>query len=205
MKNTFGNSKAAKYLEDLLEKYPTDKANVSKLLTNVFSNLNNIEKTKIYPYLSQLIIDDFSKNLENSIYKYSHEDIKTLMRNLVVAKRKVELERVTKIKLRKKAELASYNDTLRNVSKYLISNNLPDFTLSLKYNSESKHIIYNMAKQIKKKEQQKGNPIISNDKVLICNNCKDIWIAPKEKCLCGSTTLTKTHDTNKKFARNYKE
>jgi hypothetical protein len=32
---------------------------------------------------------------------------------------------------------------------------------------------------------------MKDKKVLICNNCKDIWIAPKEKCKCGCTTLTK--------------
>lgn len=40
-------------------------------------------------------------------------------------------------------------------------------------------------------------------KVLICNNCKDIWIAPKNRCDCGCTTLTETHPSNKKYARNY--
>ena len=42
-----------------------------------------------------------------------------------------------------------------------------------------------------------------SDKVLICNNCKDMWIAPKERCDCGCTTLTKTHPSNYKYARNY--
>lgn len=40
-------------------------------------------------------------------------------------------------------------------------------------------------------------------KVLICNNCKDMWIAPKERCDCGSTTLSETHPSNYKYARNY--
>ena len=40
-------------------------------------------------------------------------------------------------------------------------------------------------------------------KVLICNNCKDIWIAPKDRCDCGCTTLTKTHQSNYKCAHNY--
>ena len=40
-------------------------------------------------------------------------------------------------------------------------------------------------------------------KVLICNNCKDIWIAPKDRCDCGCTTLTETHTSNRKYARNY--
>tara|TARA_R110000803_G_scaffold180937_1_gene243324 strand:+ start:75 stop:281 length:207 start_codon:yes stop_codon:yes gene_type:complete len=43
----------------------------------------------------------------------------------------------------------------------------------------------------------------NNKKVLICNNCKDIWIAPKDRCGCGSTTLTETHPSNYKFAQNY--
>ena len=40
-------------------------------------------------------------------------------------------------------------------------------------------------------------------KVLICNNCKDIWIAPKDRCDCGCTILTETHPSNYKYARNY--
>jgi len=40
-------------------------------------------------------------------------------------------------------------------------------------------------------------------KVLICNNCKDIWIAPKDRCKCGCTTLTETHKSNYKYAQNY--
>ena len=40
-------------------------------------------------------------------------------------------------------------------------------------------------------------------KVLICNNCKDMWIAPKDRCDCGCTTLTETHPSNYKHARNY--
>lgn len=47
--------------------------------------------------------------------------------------------------------------------------------------------------------------VTSNEKVLICNNCKDIWIAPKERCECGCTTLTETHESNRVLARNYKE
>lgn len=43
------------------------------------------------------------------------------------------------------------------------------------------------------------------EKVLICNNCKDIWIAPMEKCKCGSSTLTETHSSNAKHAKNYKQ
>ena len=40
-------------------------------------------------------------------------------------------------------------------------------------------------------------------KVLICNNCKDIWIEPKDRCKCGCTTLTETHKSNYKYAQNY--
>ena len=43
----------------------------------------------------------------------------------------------------------------------------------------------------------------NKQKVLICNNCKDIWIAPKDRCECGSTTLTETHPSNYKSAQNY--
>lgn len=59
-------------------------------------------------------------------------------------------------------------------------------------------------------ENTKGNNantllgvVASNKKVLICNNCKDIWIAPKDRCDCGCTTLTETHESNMVFARNY--
>jgi hypothetical protein len=45
--------------------------------------------------------------------------------------------------------------------------------------------------------------VASTEKVLICNNCKDIWIAPKDRCDCGCTTLTETHESNRVFTRNY--
>lgn len=58
-------------------------------------------------------------------------------------------------------------------------------------------------------ESTKGNNantllgvVASTEKVLICNNCKDIWIAPKERCDCGCVTLTETHESNRVFARN---
>jgi hypothetical protein len=59
-------------------------------------------------------------------------------------------------------------------------------------------------------ENTKGNNtntllgvVTSNEKVLICNNCKDIWIAPKNKCNCGCSTLTETHKSNRVYARNH--
>lgn len=45
--------------------------------------------------------------------------------------------------------------------------------------------------------------VASNEKVLICNNCKEYWIAPKERCDCGSTTLTATHLSNAKLAKKF--
>lgn len=39
-------------------------------------------------------------------------------------------------------------------------------------------------------------------KVLICNNCKEYWFAPKEKCTCGSTTLTETDPSNAVLVKN---
>jgi len=39
--------------------------------------------------------------------------------------------------------------------------------------------------------------------VLICENCKSFWIAPMDRCDCGSTTLSKTHENNYKLARNF--
>jgi len=40
------------------------------------------------------------------------------------------------------------------------------------------------------------------EKVLICNNCKDIWESPRSRCLCGCTTLNETHHSNIVFAKN---
>jgi len=41
--------------------------------------------------------------------------------------------------------------------------------------------------------------------VLICNNCKLFYIAPKEKCTCGCTTLTETHPNNLIFTKEFTE
>lgn len=37
--------------------------------------------------------------------------------------------------------------------------------------------------------------------VLICENCKEYWIGPKERCTCGSTSLSKTHQSNYIYAK----
>jgi hypothetical protein len=42
------------------------------------------------------------------------------------------------------------------------------------------------------------------EKVLICTECKSIWIAPVEKCVCGCGVLEETHWTNRIYAKNYK-
>lgn len=41
--------------------------------------------------------------------------------------------------------------------------------------------------------------------VLICNNCKVFHIAPKQKCDCGCTTLTKTHPSNLILTKDFTE
>jgi hypothetical protein len=38
--------------------------------------------------------------------------------------------------------------------------------------------------------------------VLICENCKDIWISPIDKCSCGCKTLSITHESNRSYAKN---
>lgn len=64
-----------------------------------------------------------------------------------------------------------------------------------------------MTKVSEKHEGNNANTLLgvvaSTEKVLICNNCKDIWIAPKDRCDCGCTTLTETHESNRVLARNY--
>lgn len=50
--------------------------------------------------------------------------------------------------------------------------------------------------------RQKIADKLAAPKVLICNNCKDFWMAPMEKCVCGSTSLTETHKSNAKYAKN---
>lgn len=64
-----------------------------------------------------------------------------------------------------------------------------------------------MKKLSEKHESNNANTLLgvvaSNEKVLICNNCKDIWVAPKDRCDCGCTTLTETHKSNRSLARNY--
>lgn len=42
--------------------------------------------------------------------------------------------------------------------------------------------------------------IKSDYSVLICENCKKFWVSPTTKCVCGSTSLTKTHKSNIKYA-----
>ncbi len=158
MENTFGDSAGAKYLEDLLIKYPKDKKIVSRLLSNAFKNLNMIEGLDNYPHLSLLIVNDFTERLSNGHHEYGHEYIKSLMRNLVVAKKKVELARLKIIRLRKKSELSKFNYTIRTVRQYLTSNKLPDFTQSIKPDDSGNYLIYCMAEQIKKQKQTKNNP-----------------------------------------------
>lgn len=47
-------------------------------------------------------------------------------------------------------------------------------------------------------------PPASEGRVLICENCKAIWIGPKDKCDCGSTSLISTHNSNYIYAKNCK-
>jgi hypothetical protein len=49
-----------------------------------------------------------------------------------------------------------------------------------------------------------NNHVGGSFKVLICNNCKVFWIAPKTKCDCGCQTLTETHYTNATLAKNFR-
>jgi len=51
-------------------------------------------------------------------------------------------------------------------------------------------------------EYVESSKAIEQVKVLICEDCKTIWIAPKEKCDCGCSKLTETHKSNVKFAKN---
>lgn len=41
--------------------------------------------------------------------------------------------------------------------------------------------------------------------VLICNNCKQFYIAPKQKCECGCSVLSETHPTNLMFTKAFTE
>jgi len=51
-------------------------------------------------------------------------------------------------------------------------------------------------------EHERFEIIGTQGDVLICNNCKKYWKSPKERCTCGSTTLTKTDDRNIKLVLN---
>jgi hypothetical protein len=42
-------------------------------------------------------------------------------------------------------------------------------------------------------------------KVLICNDCKLYYVAPKEKCSCGCSVLTETHPSNIMFTKDFLE
>ena len=67
----------------------------------------------------------------------------------------------------------------------------------------NKHITALERKLIKLSFDNEMQDVSTKNKVLICNNCKDIWIAPKYRCDCGCTTLTETHESNRRLARNY--
>lgn len=41
-----------------------------------------------------------------------------------------------------------------------------------------------------------------DNEVLICNNCKLFWISPKDRCTCGCTTLTVTHESNRSLVEH---
>lgn len=41
--------------------------------------------------------------------------------------------------------------------------------------------------------------------VLICNNCKQFYISPKQRCECGCTVLTETHASNLMFTKEFRD
>jgi hypothetical protein len=159
MEYTFGNSKGAGYLEDILKKYPRDKRKVSALLANIFRNINSVESNENFTYISGLMVDDFTKKLETTVHVYGDDIIKSLMRNLVVGRRKVILDEKSKIERERLDKLKKFNRVASTVRNYLVSNGFPDLTHGMRPdNTESIHIVYNMAEQIRKKEQSKNNP-----------------------------------------------
>lgn len=42
-------------------------------------------------------------------------------------------------------------------------------------------------------------------KVLICNNCKLYYLAPKEKCKCGCSVLSETNISNLICIEDFKD
>lgn len=41
------------------------------------------------------------------------------------------------------------------------------------------------------------------NKVIICLNCKDIWISPMRQCTCGHKMFDVTDESNRPLANNY--
>ena len=85
MTNTFGNTKAANMLDDMLEnKYPDKISTISRMMYKCNRRFSNIKKlTYDREYISNLIMQDFTSYLKQSKLP---TELKSFMRNLMVAK-----------------------------------------------------------------------------------------------------------------------
>jgi len=99
------------------------------------------------------------------------------------AHHKVKLE---DLKWRIKQFRKGFNKSIRIAKGYCNEVVLENFTDDLK---EIDNIVTDVQNKSKKE-------------VLICENCKTFWIAPMDRCSCGSTSLAKTHISNYALAKN---
>lgn len=86
---------------------------------------------------------------------------------------------------------------------FLLMNNCDDLVLNDRPETKPEERIY-VSDVLKAYANQLENNIGNSNKdykVLICNDCKKFWIAPKYKCDCGCSTLTETHPSNIEHAK----
>lgn len=124
---------------------------------------------------------------------------------------------IYKVRIPKEKELTLVVSRLlrKGYTQKILVTNKPD---GLIIDTKEKRFEYIDAESVIDFEELNGTPIlpseldrevfkvrkIAMDKqdLLICNHCKKIWTGLIDRCNCGCTTLTKTHESNRKYACN---
>ena len=89
--NRYGTTDAAHLLEKIVKDNKKDSRNVTRLVTGVFTMLNELQlntSLSTFVHISNLIVDDFITNIKNSSATYTNIIIPDVMINVVKTKRK---------------------------------------------------------------------------------------------------------------------